>query len=271
MGIREPFVSEIAPDTYAINEFGLAAMYLAVGSERALLIDTGCGLTDLPALVRRFTDKPLDVMLTHCHPDHAGGIGWFDRIYLHPDDFPAVRELDADEIRGYNRMLGEQGSFQVYEYDPDAVHPLEPLPELIPLTDGFVFDLGGRTLEVIGTPGHTPGSVCLLDAKNRILFSGDACNVNLGLSSRSLQSAAAYFDRLLRLQDRFDQNWNGHLGYAGAPECLPTPPHVLPTCAALCASILDGSAEIRQEEWFGGMIMHCATCGGVRICYGDDV
>ena len=95
--------------------------------------------------------------------------------------------------------------------------------------------------------------------------------MNLGLSSRSLQSAAAYFDRLLRLQDRFDQNWNGHLGYAGAPECLPTPPHVLPTCAALCASILDGSAEIRQEEWFGGMIMHCATCGGVRICYGDDV
>ena len=204
MGIREPFVSEIAPDTYAINEFGLAAMYLAVGSERALLIDTGCGLTDLPALVRRFTDKPLDVMLTHCHPDHAGGIGWFDRIYLHPDDFPAVPELDADEIRGYNRMLGEQGSFQVYEYDPDAVHPLEPLPKLAPLTDGFVFDLGGRTLEVIGTPGHTPGSVCLLDAKNRILFSGDACNVNLGLSSRSLQSAAAYFDRLLRLQDRFD-------------------------------------------------------------------
>ena len=129
MGIREPFVSEIAPDTYAINEFGLAAMYLAVGSERALLIDTGCGLTDLPALVRRFTDKPLDVMLTHCHPDHAGGIGWFDRIYLHPDDFPAVPELDADEIRGYNRMLGEQGSFQVYEYDPCThLSPCQNLP-----------------------------------------------------------------------------------------------------------------------------------------------
>lgn len=75
MGIKEPFISEIAPDTYAINEYGIAAEFLVIGGERALLIDTGCGLIDLPAVIRRFTDKPCDVVLTHGHGDHVGGIG----------------------------------------------------------------------------------------------------------------------------------------------------------------------------------------------------
>ena len=47
MAIIKPYICEIAPKTYVINEFGLSAMYLLVGEEKALLIDIGCGLCDL--------------------------------------------------------------------------------------------------------------------------------------------------------------------------------------------------------------------------------
>ena len=63
-------VCEIARDTYVINEAGMAAMFLVIGEERALLIDTGVGMTDLPALIRSLTPLPYDVVLTHGHLDH---------------------------------------------------------------------------------------------------------------------------------------------------------------------------------------------------------
>ena len=53
-------------------------MFLFVGTERALLIDTGTCLFDIPATLGQLTDKPVDVALTHGHVDHAGGIGWFE-------------------------------------------------------------------------------------------------------------------------------------------------------------------------------------------------
>lgn len=76
-----PPVCEIAYQTYAINEYGLNAMFLIVGEEKALLIDTGTGVCDLPATLRYLTDKPVQVVLTHGHPDHAGAIGWFDEVW----------------------------------------------------------------------------------------------------------------------------------------------------------------------------------------------
>lgn len=268
MGIKEPFISEIAPDTYAINGYGIAAEFLVIGGERALLIDTGCGLIDLPAVIRRFTDKPCDVVLTHGHGDHVGGIGWFNRLYVHPADFDQVRQVDLDRLRDYNRSLGERGAFRVYDYDPEAIHPVEKTPELLPIGEGDVFDLGGRRLEVVETPGHTPGSICLIDGSRRILFSGDACNVNLGIFAGPISQALAYLEKLQRLSGRFDQNWNGHIGYMGTPDCLAMPPHVLPTCVELCRSILDGSAVPREVEWVAGRKALCVEKRGVRISYG---
>ena len=70
MGISRPIVSEIAWRTWCIDEFGMDALFLLEGSEKALLIDTGTGLFDIPALVAELTDKPLIVALTHGHVDH---------------------------------------------------------------------------------------------------------------------------------------------------------------------------------------------------------
>ena len=123
-------------------------------------------------------------------------------------------------------------------------------------------------LEVVETPGHTPGSICLIDGSRRILFSGDACNVNLGIFAGPISQALAYLEKLQRLSGRFDQNWNGHIGYMGNPDCLAMPPHVLPTCVELCRSILDGSAVPREVEWVAGRKALCVEKQGVRISYG---
>ena len=77
--------------TWAIDDGGSDTIYLIVGDERALLLDTGWGVGDLPALVASLTSLPLLVVNTHGHPDHTYGNGQFAQVYIHPDDEPMAR------------------------------------------------------------------------------------------------------------------------------------------------------------------------------------
>ena len=78
--IHQPIILEVAKDTYMINLMGLQASSLIVGRDRALLLDTGLGNFDMMEIVRRITDKPVMLVLTHAHSDHMGGIGQFQEI-----------------------------------------------------------------------------------------------------------------------------------------------------------------------------------------------
>lgn len=115
--IKEPMVIEIAKNTYAINEFGLSACYFLIGEERALLIDTACGLSDLKSIAASLTDKPYDVVLTHGHHDHIGGIGAFSDVYLQEDDFEMVRNVDVEVRRNFAEELGRAGGYEAFSYD----------------------------------------------------------------------------------------------------------------------------------------------------------
>ncbi|MCX7984446.1 MAG: MBL fold metallo-hydrolase [Bacteroidetes bacterium] len=121
-------------------------MYLIEGMKKALLIDTGRDIEGLDSLVHRITDKPLIVVLTHAHFDHAGNIGSFPAIWMHPADTVLLQR----EYRGTINFVN----------------------------DGDKFDLGDVTIEVSHMPGHTPGSIVLLDKKNGRCFSGDAFGAN---------------------------------------------------------------------------------------------
>ena len=81
-------------------------MYLVEGKEKAALLDTGTGIGSLKACVQKLTDKPVMVLLTHGHVDHAMGAPEFEEVYMnHKDDYiimsivpwnsekPAWREL----------------------------------------------------------------------------------------------------------------------------------------------------------------------------------
>ena len=170
-------VYRLTEGTYAIyepNQFEEAICYLVEGSERAAIIDTGTGIGDLRAVVEELTDLPLFVVLTHEHYDHVAGAWRFDEVVAYDN-----AEGLAVMARGRTNESLQQYVADDYLWKPLpegwdpaewTIPPIEP-SELV--TDGDVIDLGGRTLEVIYTPGHSPGSMSLLDAEHRLLFTGD--------------------------------------------------------------------------------------------------
>jgi hydroxyacylglutathione hydrolase len=86
---------------------------------------------------------------------------------------------------------------------------------LVSIKDGYVFDLGGRKLEVIEVPGHTPGSICLLDAGNRILFAGDNTNTIVWLFLKDCYPLEVYLKSLQKVEKRigeFNTIMPGHNG-----------------------------------------------------------
>lgn len=84
---------QIAPGTYRIDEAGAVNCYLLEGNKKALLIDTGIGIGCIREETEKLTNLPAEVVLTHAHCDHAGGIGWFDHYYVHQSDTAPIYKL----------------------------------------------------------------------------------------------------------------------------------------------------------------------------------
>ena len=188
-------IVEIAPKTWLVSEYKLVNTYLVEGTERAILIDGGAGLGDLAADVRALTDKPIDVVVTHGDGDHTAAAGCFGKAYMHPLDKNRGEMFKAmGDTRAMAKfMVTTRGPVRNPETPVEellALVPAEPLPDPVYeyVEEGHVFDLGGRTLEVILTPGHSDGSICLLDKENRLLFTGDACNDRLLVTGDDLKA-----------------------------------------------------------------------------------
>jgi glyoxylase-like metal-dependent hydrolase (beta-lactamase superfamily II) len=173
--------------------------FLVAGRESAILIDTGLGIGDIREAVTSLTDQNVLVVNTHYHWDHSGGNSRFDDIAIHELGDERLRQgPDMAELEPYaaytRRMLDRVGEFRVTDEeffgflsDETTPRPLPDdfdfaswkIPASIPtrlLKDGDRLDLGGRTLRVLHTPGHTPDSICLLDEENGLLFGGDTYN-----------------------------------------------------------------------------------------------
>jgi glyoxylase-like metal-dependent hydrolase (beta-lactamase superfamily II) len=169
-------VYRVWPDVLAIYEpgqFEEVVSYLILGTERALLFDTGLGIGDMGALIDRLTDLPVVVLNSHSHYDHIGGNHQFDFIYGpdHPYTRTRMAGLDHDQVKqavspGWIWKPLPAG------FDPAAyANPGYEIDEFV--GEGSRIDLGGRVLEVLLTPGHAPDSLCLLDREQHLLFTGD--------------------------------------------------------------------------------------------------
>jgi len=170
-------VYRIANGTYAIYEpyqFDEAISYLVLGEKKAALIDTGTGLGNIQRVAAELTRLPVFVLNTHTHWDHIGGNHYFSEIYCynHPECIAKMtRGVSNDRLRP--SITGDSLWKPLPEGIDAETWAIPPVKPTFVLEDGEVIDLGGRLLEVIHTPGHSPGSLCLLDKKNRILFTGD--------------------------------------------------------------------------------------------------
>jgi glyoxylase-like metal-dependent hydrolase (beta-lactamase superfamily II) len=146
--------------------------YLILGEKQALLFDTGMGISDIKKVAEGLTQLPISVLNSHTHNDHVSDNWQFSRIYGMDTAFTREHAKGsvaaAQEEIGPGAICGElPAGFDAKSY---AVRPFR-------ITDwihgGAKIDLGGRVLEVIATPGHTPDSISLWDAANGLLFTGD--------------------------------------------------------------------------------------------------
>ena len=168
-------VERIDPETYAISEYKHPEetnCYLLSGRERALLIDTGLGVSDIRRAVDALTDLPVTATATHVHWDHVGGHGLFDTVAVHEAEagwlsggFP----LSMDEIR---RQLTARPFVFPASFDLAGYRVFQGCPQIV-FRDGERFDLGGRTVVALHTPGHSPGHCCFWEPERKWVYSGD--------------------------------------------------------------------------------------------------
>jgi glyoxylase-like metal-dependent hydrolase (beta-lactamase superfamily II) len=272
--ITRPMIAEIAKDTYFINEFGMDSQYLVVGEKRALVIDTGTGFYDMKELIGRLTNLPYDVAVTHGHPDHAGGIGQFDTVYMHPADVDAAKRLTYEGAVQYgetmwNMPIGYRG---VWGYTPADARRFTRFPEFKPLAEGNVFDLGGRKLTVYEAPGHTLGSIVLIDDQSRILFSGDAANGNVGAVATSVSTLLRGLIKLQKLRTSYDRQYTGHISYAGTIDVISQSPQVLDDVVEAFRSLLRGNANVQvvKNHLFPERTQTVAVYGRASVGFNPD-
>lgn len=245
---------EFAPGTIEIDEFDCASIFLFLGKERALLMDTGTGIGDLKGLVESMTDLPYDVVLTHGHLDHVGGCGWFPEVYINEKELATDPfNVSLDERRWYADVIRKR-EHKNYNYDIDRdIREWPAKPAVKPLCDGQEFDLGGRVLTFYECPGHCPGEMVMIDPQTRILFSGDAVNNNILFKKKpgdpgfvSVEDSGKHLEHIWEMRDRYDHVMNSHHDFRGLG--APLADSVMPNAIKCCRDLVSGTADIREME-----------------------
>jgi glyoxylase-like metal-dependent hydrolase (beta-lactamase superfamily II) len=219
-------VYKIRPGIFAIYEphqLEEVISYLVLGSDQALLFDTGMGISNIQAVVAGLTRLPVSVVNSHTHNDHVGDNWRFSDVYGMDTEFTranargskedAQAELAPDEICG-----ALPAGFDAKAYATKPFHITHWLH------DGDKIELGGRTLKVIGTPGHTPDAIALLDEKNGLLFTGDSFYLGpiyLYRPETDLDAYVASMEKLAALAPRLQLLLPSHNTPVADPSYLP--------------------------------------------------
>ena len=201
-------VIQMDPNTWRVEDHGVR-FFLLSGTERALLIDSGMQVHNARDIASALTPLPLSLLNTHADIDHIGSNAQFEAAYLHP----------AEEA--HYRSAGMPGA-------------------ILPIADGDVLDLGGRELRIVHLPGHTAGSVAVLDVQNRALISGDPVQEHGRIfmfgAHRNMNDYICSLEKLKGMSG-FDELWPSHAD-------IPIKPDVIDR-------LLDGMHRIRNGEVHG--------------------
>lgn len=217
--------------------------YLIVGDERALLLDTGMGVGDIRALVESLTDRPVFVVNSHAHWDHIGGNRLFEEIWIHAAEAERLETGVANER--LRRAFGPdqlRGALPT-GFDAETVS-YPPTPATGILSGGETFNLGGRTLDVIHCPGHSPGGIALLNHDAGVLFSTDvayALDLQAYDEDSDLIAYGRSLNRLATLSPVLRAVYPSH-------GVSPIEPELLPAMSRAVGDILEGRAADRVQD-----------------------
>jgi glyoxylase-like metal-dependent hydrolase (beta-lactamase superfamily II) len=177
---------------YSIEDEIVRSVFI-VGDEKALLVDSCLGGDDIGNICRDITDKQIVLLNTHADDDHTGGNASFAKTLMHPAEFAWYYETSPDRAA---------------QTPPEAIW------------EGMSIDIGGGVFEVIHIPGHTPGSIALIERKQRILIAGDSVSLTpvfMFSPFRSIRAYAASMEKLLALSGDVDVVYASHGSFAVSP------------------------------------------------------
>ncbi|MDE7221573.1 MAG: MBL fold metallo-hydrolase [Oscillospiraceae bacterium] len=167
-------IDKIDGNTYILSEYRHweeTHCYLLNGAERSLLIDTGLGICNIYNEAAGLTDKPITAVATHIHWDHIGGHQYFPDFYAHGEELNWLNGEFPLPVETIRQMVLDRCD-PPEDFDINAYTMFQGKPARV-LRDGDQIGLGGRAVEVLHTPGHSPGHMCFWEKETGYLFTGD--------------------------------------------------------------------------------------------------
>jgi glyoxylase-like metal-dependent hydrolase (beta-lactamase superfamily II) len=245
---NEPWfeIYRAAPNTIAIYEPHQSEetiAYLIVGTKQAVLFDTGMGIGNIHALVTRLTSRPIVVLNSHTHNDHIGGNWQFPFLFGMDTAFTRANMKGGREDAQAEIAAGQVCGDLPKGFDPKT-YVTKAWHVSIPAHDGFKVNLGGRTLEIIATPGHTPDSICLIDRDNGLLFTGDTYypgTIWLYRPETDLDAYVASVKKIAALAPELRLVLGAH----NVPTAQPS---VLPKLVAAIEAVRAGQGEVKPAD-----------------------
>lgn len=269
-------IIKIGDGIYQIKYYWLGIanvyMFLVIGGESSLLIDTGYSITNVMKYVRHVTDKPIIPVNTHGHFDHIGGNGVFQKVYLSEKDWRTAREhSDREYLQSmFQHKMDISRLFRMMAKLPTVKKELEESIDIgnckyLPLPVENYFELGDRKVLFLETPGHTQGSICLFDEKTGSLFPGDMLcerGVLLGLDhSTGIEEYKQSVEKI----EKFYREHSGKMIFPSHHE-LPVNENIFFRYRELCDKIISG--EIKGRYIDDGISQGlCAKENNLQIIY----
>lgn len=211
-------------------EDGFVRFFLLEGDKKAVLIDSGVNCPDAVNLAKTLTNKTIMLLNTHGDGDHTSGTSGFSEIHMH-----------------------------VLDYIHCEVNTRYPETSLVEINDGDIIELGNRPLKIIHIPGHTKGSVAILDVKHRVLYAGDSIqkgHIYMFGSKRCPEQYEKSIDKLIAMKEEYD------CIYASHDECI-VPNDYAEKVKHVWNQVQKGEVMFEMIDLFGNKVKSYTTevCG----------
>lgn len=190
------YIKKLNNNLFLINDDMMCSTYVIVGSKSALVIDAGISSNEelLFPLIKKITNLPIKIVITHSHSDHVGHLFEFDNYYISKEELNNIKDQKIKD-------------------------------KAIIICDGDIFDLGGICIETYITKGHTAASTLFIDKENKIVFTGDQFGSGCGVWMQVNEALplSVYVEEIDRLLDYLNKisslsTWTLYGGHYGQEE-----------------------------------------------------